>query len=145
MTLLIGLAVGMVSAGGGVASVVSTAPEDGISTPLGSQPGNPERGRALMLDTDKGNCVACHFVPDAPFPGNAGPNLVEVINFGGRSEAWLRQKIVDPKVYNPDTIMFTFHKTEGKRRVAREFDGKPVLTGQEVEDLLAYLATLKKP
>ena len=120
--------------------------EIGIAQPLTDKPGDPENGRKLAITRSKGNCIACHFLGDdvgAQFPGNAGPNLVEAMKYNDRSVAWIRQKIVNPKVDNPDTVMFTFHDNSGKKRIAKKYEGKPVLTAQEVEDIIAFLLTLR--
>ncbi|MBF0448008.1 MAG: sulfur oxidation c-type cytochrome SoxX [Magnetococcales bacterium] len=116
----------------------------GIATPLTDKPGDPVAGKKLANTRSKGNCVACHNLPDAVLAGNAGPDLVEAMNNMERSTAWIRQKIVDPKVDNPDTLMFTFYSNEGKKQVRNDWIGKRVLEAQEVEDIIAYLLTLRQ-
>lgn len=121
------------------------AEEAGITKPLTSTPGDAVKGRKLALTRSKGNCVACHVLPgdDVTFPGNAGPDMVEAMQNMERSVGWIRQKIVDPKVDNPDTVMFTFYSNAGKKRVRKDWVGKTVLSAQEVEDVIAYLLTLR--
>ena len=106
---------------------------------------NPERGKKVFSNRKLGNCLACHqleAMKEQPFHGEVGPPLDGV---GSRySVAELRLRIVDPKALNPDTIMPSFYKTEGLHRVMKQFAGKPILTAQQVEDLLSYLATLKE-
>jgi sulfur-oxidizing protein SoxX len=57
----------------------------------------------------------------------------------------LRARLVDPAKFNPNTIMPAYFKTENLQRVAPQFAGKTVLTGQEIEDVLAYLLTIQRP
>ncbi len=121
----------------------ANAPE--MPTPLTDQPGDPANGLKLVLDFDKGDCVICHKMPIAGQPpdafGDIGPDLTGV---GSRlTVPQLRQRIVDPKAVDPNTLMPAFYTTQGLTRVDPKFAGKPELTAQEVEDLVAYLATLK--
>ena len=119
---------------------------DGVSIPkpLTDKPGDPKRGAKLMVARKKGNCLACHKVQqlsDYPFHGNIGPELSDVAS--NMSEGEMRLRLVNPKVLNPDTIMPAFYRVEGLHRVKKKFQGKPVLTEQEIEDIVAYLKTLK--
>ncbi len=118
---------------------------DGVSIPkaLTDTPGDAKRGREVAINRRQGNCLACHKlpIPEQPFHGEVGPDLSEV---GGTYNAGeLRLRIVDPKSLNPATIMPAFYKTEGLNRVAKKFQGKTILTAQQVEDIIAYLVTLK--
>jgi sulfur-oxidizing protein SoxX len=130
----------------GMAQAASLLPyevvEDAIPRPLTAQPGDPQRGRAILLDRSKGNCVTCHELPlRADFQGNLGPPLAGV---GSRYRAGeLRLRLVDGKRINPESNMPSYYKVEGLRDVRREFLGKPILEAQEVEDVLAFLLTLK--
>ena len=103
--------------------------------------GDAARGREVFVQREQGHCVLCHAVPGAPIAGNVGPSLAGV---GSRLvPAQIRLRIADiTKVY-PDSVMPTFHRTEGMVRVAPNLRGKPALSGQQVEDLVAYLSTLK--
>jgi len=119
---------------------------DGISIPqsLTGSPGDPERGRAAVIHRQQGNCLACHEIPalaDEPFHGDLGPSLAGVA--ARYDEGELRLRIVDPKVINPDTIMPAFHKTKGLHRVMPKFEGKPILSAEQVEDVVAFLLTLE--
>jgi sulfur-oxidizing protein SoxX len=126
--------------------VVAYEVVDGTAIPqaLTDIPGDPANGRSVAIDRKKGNCLACHAmpIPEQSFHGEVGPDLNGV---GSRYSAGeLRLRIVDPKVLNPDTIMPAFYKTNGLHRVLADFEGKPMLTAQEVEDVVAYLQTLKE-
>ncbi|ABK46202.1 monoheme cytochrome SoxX (sulfur oxidation) [Magnetococcus marinus MC-1] len=127
----------------GIGGMTGAQAEEGIAQPLTDKPGDPANGKALAMARSKGNCIACHWLPEATFPGNAGPNLYEAIRHNERSTAWIRQKIVNPKVDNPDTLMFTFYDSTGKQNLLKAWEGKPVLEAQEVEDVIAYLLSLR--
>ena len=113
-----------------------------ISQPLTDAPGDPERGRRIVLDREGGDCTICHAMPlpQRQFHGTFGPPLDGI---GGRYSAGeLRLRLVDPKVFNPETIMPAYYKVEGLHHVLERYRGKPMLTAQQVEDVLAYLLTL---
>jgi sulfur-oxidizing protein SoxX len=117
---------------------------DAIASPLTGVRGDPVRGRAVVANRHVGLCLLCH---SGPFPeerlqGNMAPDLKGA---GSRwSEAQLRLRIVDAKVLNPVTIMPPYYRTDGLDRVAATFRGKPVLTAQQIEDVVAFLATLRE-
>lgn len=114
----------------------------GIAAPLTAVPGDIERGQRAVVDQELGNCLSCHAAPvDAEFFGTVGPSLVAV---GARlSPAQLRLRLVDPKRIYPETVMPAYFKTEGLERVLEEFQGKPILSAQQIEDVVAYLASLQ--
>ena len=114
-----------------------------IAEPLTDQPGNPERGRRIVLDRAGGDCIICHIMPlpQRQFHGNVGPPLDGVGNRYTAGE--LRLRLVDPKVINPETVMPAYYTVEGLHRVLDRYRGKPILTAQQVEDVVAYLLTLK--
>ena len=118
---------------------------NGSSIPdsLTGKAGDPMKGRETAIHRKKGNCLACHALPapEQPYHGEVGPDLNEVA--GRLSEGEIRLRIVNPKYANPGTIMPAFYRTEGLHRVAKKFEGKPMLTAEEVEDVVAYLMTLK--
>jgi sulfur-oxidizing protein SoxX len=116
---------------------------DGMDRALTGQPGDADRGRAIAIDAAKGNCIICHALPVPELPadafGDVGPPLAGV---GSRqSVPALRQRIVDPRVMLPDTIMPAYFVTT-YTRVQAAYAGKTILSAQEVEDLVAYLASL---
>lgn len=113
-----------------------------IAAPLTSSPGDAARGRAVILERELGNCLACHAIPlDAEFPGSVGPPLAGV---GARlTPAQLRLRVVDSKVLNPASVMPAYFRSSGLNRVQAEYVGKTILTAQQVEDVVAYLSTLK--
>jgi len=105
-------------------------------------PGDAARGKAIVAARDT-NCILCHEVPGsgAAAMGNVGPALAGV---GARlSGAQLRLRIVDSTRVNPESIMPSYHRVEGLSRVPAQLRGKPVLSAQQVEDVVAYLGTLK--
>lgn len=114
-----------------------------IPDSLTGKPGDPVKGRQTAIHRKKGNCLACHTlpVPEQPFHGEVGPALNDVA--GRLSEGEIRLRIVNPKYANPDTIMPAFYKTDGLHMVQKKWTGKPMLTAEEVEDIVAYLMTLK--
>jgi sulfur-oxidizing protein SoxX len=115
-----------------------------IAEPLTSEPGDAERGRAIAINRQLGNCLSCHAmpIPEQPFHGETGPDLRGV---GDRyTVAQLRLQVVDAHQINPDSMMPAFYEVGGKHRVAPQFEGKPILNAQQVEDVVAYLATLKE-
>ena len=118
--------------------------DDAIAASLTGKAGDPASGRKLAINRKKGNCLACHVISDIkdqPFHGNVGPSLDGVA--GRYSVGELRMRVVNPKVFNEDTIMPGFYVADGLHRVRKKFKGKTVLSAQEVEDVVAYLTTLK--
>jgi sulfur-oxidizing protein SoxX len=116
-----------------------------IPEPLTDQPGDAERGRRIVLDREGGDCIICHAMPlpQRQFHGTIGPPLDGV---GARYSAGeLRLRLVDPKALNPDTIMPAYHRVEGLQRVHERRRGQPILTAQQIEDVVAYLLTLQSP
>ena len=118
--------------------------EASIPEPLTGKPGDPDKGRATFIDRKLGNCLGCHAVTELeaePFHGEVGPPLDGVAEIYEEGE--LRLRVVNPKLVNPDTIMPGFYVTDGLHRVAEKFQGKTILTAEQVEDIVAYLMTLE--
>jgi len=122
-----------------------------VSASLTGVAGNAERGRDIVGNKSLGNCVACHQVSDlaeVPFHGEIGPMLDGA---GDRwSEAELRGIVANAKMMFEDSLMPSFYKTEGFIRPGNAYTGKaaddtfgPLLAAQQIEDVVAYLATLK--
>ena len=119
------------------------AAADRLSTPLTASPGDATRGRQIVLAREGGHCILCHHVPadEIKVFGNVGPALDGI---GSRLDAaQLRQRVVDISAVNPQAVMPTFHRATAIAKVAPEYRGKPVLSAQQVEDVVAYLGTLK--
>jgi L-cysteine S-thiosulfotransferase len=115
---------------------------DAIPAPLLQTPGDTTRGRTVMAGRDA-NCLLCHAVPESGerFMGNVAPPLSGV---GARlSAAQLRLRVVDQSRLNRDTVMPSYYRVTGLTRVAEAYRGKPILTAQQVEDVVAYLQTLR--
>lgn len=113
-----------------------------IPKPLTGTPGDPVNGRALVVKRET-TCLLCHSgpFPDQRFQGNLSPDLTGT---GSRwSEGELRLRMVDATRLNEATIMPPFYRIDGLNRVARNLRGKPILTAQEIEDVVAFLMTLK--
>ena len=105
--------------------------------------GDPARGRAIVVNRQVGLCLLCHSgpFPEERFQGNLAPDLRGA---GTRfSEGQLRLRIVDSSRINAATIMPAYHRTEGLARVAPAWRGKPVLSAEQIEDVVAFLMTLK--
>ena len=129
---------------GGQLVAYEVVDENAIPQALTDQPGDPENGREVAIHRKKGNCLACHVmpIPEQSFHGEIGPDLNGVASRYDAGE--LRLRLVDPKVVNPGTIMPSYYRNDGYHRVLKDFEGKTLLTAQEVEDIIAYLQTLKE-
>lgn len=113
-----------------------------IREPLGERRGDPARGLRVM-DSRDGNCVLCHAVPGSGqrLMGDVGPSLEGI---GRRLSApQLRLRIVDSTRINPQSVMPAYYRIDGLNRVAPAYRGKPILTAQQIEDVVAYLAMLR--
>ncbi|WP_417243209.1 sulfur oxidation c-type cytochrome SoxX [Celeribacter sp.] len=126
--------------------------EDGaIAASLTGAAGNADQGRKIMTDKSMGNCISCHAAQaysDVPFPGEVGPVLDGA---GSRwTEAELRGLVVNPKVMFEGTVMPAFYKVDGFTRPGDAYTGKaapadlpPLLSAAQIEDVVAFLMTLK--
>jgi L-cysteine S-thiosulfotransferase len=119
---------------------------DGIPEPLTTTPGDAARGQAIVADRQQGLCLLCHTGPFAQ-PQLHGTLASDLRGAGSRwSEAQLRLRVADSKRLNPDSLMPSLHKPPADDRGARvgaAWRGKPVLDAQQVEDVVAYLKTLR--
>jgi len=115
---------------------------DSIVESLSTEPGNPARGRAIVASRQTGLCLLCHSgpFPDERFQGNLAPELQASV---ARLDApQLRARIVNAAHFNPQTIMPAYYQTSHLNRVAPKFAGQTILSGQEIEDVIAFLMTL---
>src|SRR5262245_29432110 len=111
--------------------------------PRAASPGSAASGRSIVVNRDQGGCTLCHEVPGETRFGDIAPPLAGV---GAKlSAGQLRLRVADSTRVSPDTPMPAYYRTEGLRQVASAFRGKTILTAQQVEDVVAYLATLKGP
>lgn len=123
-----------------------------VAASLSGTPGNAAEGRKVVSSKSLGNCVACHEVDDladVPFQGEIGPPLTGA---GDRwTEAQLRGIVANAKMMFEDSLMPSFYKTTGFIRPGKAYTGKaaddsfgPLLTAQQIEDVVAYLVTLRE-
>ena len=128
---------------GGAAAAQPATVGDAIPASLTGAPGDAGRGRAIVLDRQRGLCLLCHQgpFPEERFQGDLAPSLVGA---GSRlSEGQLRLRTVDGRRLNPDTIMPAYYSLDGLVRVGRAWQGRTILTAEEIEDVVAFLVTLR--
>lgn len=116
---------------------------DAIAEPLQGLTGDASRGRAIIANRQVGLCLLCHAapIPEERFQGNLSLNLAGV---GSRAtEGQLRLRLVDAKQLNPQTIMPSYYRAENLTRVSPAFQGRTIFTAQQIEDVVAYLLTLR--
>ena len=115
---------------------------DAIPDSLTGKPGDAAHGRALVLDRAS-TCILCHSgpFPETRFQGDLAPNLA------GAGNRWslgqLRLRLVDASRLNPATIMPSYYRVEGLVRVGQTWRDKPILSAEQIEDIVAYLAKLR--
>ena len=115
---------------------------DGIPDSLTGASGDAAHGRALVLDRTS-TCILCHSgpFPETRFQGELAPSLSGA---GGRwTESQLRLRLVDAARFNPETIMPSYYRTDGLARVGKGWQGKPILSAEQIEDIVAYLVSLR--
>lgn len=151
------LAAGALALGGAAQAADMVPPQEvtfgeygDVAEPLTSTPGDPARGEQIMITRAEGNCISCHVVGAldyAPFHGEVGPPLDGVADRWGEAE--LRGLLVDAKKTYQGTIMPSYYKTSGYIRPGVAFTSKPaeeplppLLSAQDVEDVVAFLSTL---
>jgi sulfur-oxidizing protein SoxX len=117
---------------------------DAIPASLTGAPGDADRGRAIVGSRHVGLCLLCHSgpIPEERLQGNLAPPL----DGAGRrwSEGQLRLRVVDAGRLNPATIMPPYYRVDGLHRVAPSFRARPILTAEQIEDVVAYLMTLRE-
>jgi len=116
---------------------------DSIMESLTGAPGDAARGRALVLERSS-TCILCHSgpFPEEKFQGDLAPSLA---GSGSRwSQGQLRLRLVSAAHLNPATIMPSYYRVDGLDRVAPAWRGKPILSAEQIEDIVAYLATLRE-
>ena len=116
---------------------------DAIPAPLTGAQGDSARGRVIVTSRQRGLCLLCHSgpFPEERFQGDLAPSLAGV---GSRlSEGQLRLRLVDSRKLDPGTIMPSYYRTDGLNRVGDAWRDKPVLSAEEIEDVVAFLATLR--
>jgi sulfur-oxidizing protein SoxX len=121
----------------------SAAASDTLPSSLTGAAGDPAAGRKIVADRHVGLCLLCHSgpFPEERFQGDLAPNLSGV---GARlSAGQIRLRIVDASRVNPNTIMPPYFRTDNLQRIAPTYRGKTVLTAQQIEDVVAFLVTLK--
>jgi len=117
---------------------------DAILQPLTAIPGDRVSGEALFANRDQGHCILCHKVSGlrAEFQGTIGPDLSHV---GDRlSPAQLRLRIVDYQLVRPGALMPSYYRIHDLYQVEEAYVGETILSAQDVEDIIAYLAELKQ-
>ena len=117
--------------------------DDAIPASLTGQPGDPAQGRTIVANR-LNTCVLCHPGPfaDKAFQGDLAPDLAGT---GSRwSQGQLRLRLVDASRLNPATIMPSYYRLDGLTRVGNAWKDKPILSAQQIEDVVAYLATLRE-
>ncbi len=116
-----------------------------VAVSLTGVAGDPANGRKVFINRKKGNCLACHVnseIPEQSFHGEIGPPLDGVAERYQTAE--LRGILVNSKNTFKGTIMPSFYRTKNGARPLAKFAGKTILTAQQIEDVLAYLKTLKE-
>ena len=124
--------------------LAAPAMAQGMPEPLTAVPGDAALGRAIVADRGRGLCLLCHSgpFPEERFQGNLAPSLAGA---GARlDEAALRLRLVDSRRLNPDSIMPSYGRSEGLHRVAPALRGRTILSGQEIEDVIAFLLTMRE-
>ena len=123
-----------------------------VAESLTGAAGDPAAGMQVYADKGLGNCVACHQIsslPDVPFQGNVGPALDGVADRWSPEE--IRGILVNAKMTYEGTVMPAYYKVDGFIRPGNAYTGKapegalePLLSAQQIEDVVAFLSTLKE-
>ena len=141
-TALVVLGLAAPAAGQEVAPFVASG--DAVAAPLGGFSGSAERGARIVRNRETANCLICHTIPDPAetFMGEVGPPLAGV---GARlTPGQIRLRLIDPTLVNPAAVMPAYHRVAGLMHVDERWRGRPVLSAQDIEDVVAYLSALKE-
>jgi sulfur-oxidizing protein SoxX len=116
---------------------------DAIPRPLTAAPGDSERGRRVAAGVELGNCLACHVlpIPEEQFNGTLGPDLRGIAS--RMTPGQLRLRIVNPRLLSPASVMPAYYRIEGLYRVRADLAGAPILSAQQIEDLIAFLMNFR--
>ena len=121
------------------------AAADRIDVSLTGRPGDPAQGRAIVANRQLGLCLLCHAgpFPEERFQGSIGPNLAGI---GARlDEGQIRLRVANARSLDPNNPMPNYLQTESKHRVATSLRDRPILTPAQIEDVVAFLTTLRTP
>jgi sulfur-oxidizing protein SoxX len=115
---------------------------DGIPQSLTGMPGDAARGRKMVVERTT-TCILCHSgpFPETRFQGDLAPDLGRAGNRWSTSQ--LRLRLVDASRFNRETIMPSYYRIDGLVRVGRNFADQPILSADQIEDIVAFLATLR--
>lgn len=115
-----------------------------VNESLSGSPGDPSRGRAIIVSRQTGLCLLCHNgpFPEERFQGNLAPDLS--ISVANLSAPELRARIMDASRFNPSTIMPSYYRDDHLYRVADKFKGQTILNAQEIEDVVAFFVGMNK-
>lgn len=138
-----GLLLSALAAGSALADCASfEIVDDGIPAALAGHVGQPEVGRRIAADRQRGDCSICHGLPlpQRRFHGNVGPDLSAI---GARlTPAQIRLRVAANRQFNPESVMPDYCTTSGRYRVASPYVGQPILSAAEIEHLVAWLSSL---
>jgi len=118
---------------------------DSIGASLTGRPGDSARGRQIVANRQVSACLLCHSgpFPDTHLQGSVAPPLDGA---GSRlTEGQIRLRLVDPRKLSPDTLMPAYYALDGLNRVGLAWQGRPILTAEQIEDVVAFLMTLRSP
>ncbi|MFK7942318.1 MAG: sulfur oxidation c-type cytochrome SoxX [Paracoccaceae bacterium] len=145
LTAIVGIMAASTALAGAVAPGDVTFEDGAIQASLTGVAGDPAKGKEWFVGRKLGNCLACHVnsdVSDESFHGEVGPPLDGVADRW--EEAELRGIVTNSKMMFEGTIMPAFYNVAGYNRPLEKFEGKTILSAQQVEDIVAYLMTLKE-